>query len=126
MIYQLRKALLIPRGPLSWPFTPVQQGTGQRVSSRKWVPLLQSPEARIGVCTSVSSSLAGLTWAPAQALSFGACSVSQMIGNGPWGHHVTSSKSCPFLGFSFSKQQPPLTQHSLCRPWAEPFVQWLI
>lgn len=116
----------IPTGTLSWPFTPSQQGPGQRVSSRKWGAVIADSWSQDGSLQLSLLLSAGRTWTPAQALPFGACSISQMTGNRPRGHIVTFSKSCPFLGFSVSKQQLPLTQRSLCRQWAKRFVQYSV
>ena len=45
----------------------------------------------------LSAPPGGMTWTAAQPLSFGACTVSQTIGNRPQGlcHTVTPSKPCP-------------------------------
>lgn len=56
MIYQLRRAFLIPREETPFPtFHPSQQGTGQKGPQENGVLLQQSPGTGIGVCSSISS-----------------------------------------------------------------------
>ena len=57
----------------------------------------QSPGASDLGFVALSAPPGGMTWTAAQSLSFGACSVSQTIGNRPRGlcHTVTPSKPCP-------------------------------